>query len=83
MDPSQRRQLRRDFDRQSGSFELALGPVIFAALGFLLDRWLGVLPLFTLLLFAFGAVATVVKLWLGYDREMRKHEEVAPWARPK
>ncbi len=83
MDVSQRRQLRRDFDNQSGSFELALGPVFFAAIGFALDKWLGLLPLFTLVLFAFGAIGTVVKLWLGYDREMKQHEEVAPWARPK
>jgi hypothetical protein len=30
---------------------------------------------------AFGAAGIVVKLWLGYDREMRKHEAELPGAR--
>ena len=81
MDVSQRRELARDLNRQSGSFELAVTPVLFGAGGYLLDRWLGIVPVLTLvlLLVAFGGVAA--KLWLGYDREMKAHEENGPWAR--
>ena len=81
MDVSQRRELARDLNRQSGSFELAVTPVLFGAGGYLLDRWLGIVPVLTLvlLLVAFGGVAA--KLWLSYDREMKAHEENGPWAR--
>ena len=81
MDVSQRRELARDMNRQSGSFELAVTPVLFGAIGYLLDRWLGIVPVFTLilLLVAFGGVAA--KLWLGYDREMASVEAGKPWAR--
>lgn len=80
MDVSQRRELSRDINRQSGSFELALVPVIFGVVGYVIDRWLGVLPVFTLLMLVTGAVGTVIKLWLGYDREMRRHDEEGPWS---
>jgi len=80
LDVSQRRELTRDLNRQSGSFELALVPLIFGGLGFLLDRWLGLLPLFTLLFLLVGAVGVVIKLWVGYDQEMRRHEEEGLWS---
>ena len=81
LDISQRRELSRDLNRQSGSFELALVPVIFGAVGLLVDRWIGLFPAFTLLMLVVGAVGIVVKLWLGYDREMRRYDEEGPWSR--
>ena len=81
MDVSQRRELANDVNRQSGSFELALIPVLFGAIGYGLDRWLGIVPVLTLVLLLTGFVGVGVKLWLGYDREMRVHEENGPWAR--
>ena len=83
MDVSQRRELSRDLNRQSGSFELALVPLVFGGLGLLIDRWLGLLPLFTLLLLVVGAVGVAAKLWLGYDREMQQHEAEGPWSRTR
>ena len=83
MDVSQRRELSRDLNRQSGSFELALVPLVFGGLGFLLDRWLGMLPLFTLVMLVVGAVGVATKLWLGYDREMQRHEAEGPWSRTR
>ncbi|MPY93250.1 MAG: hypothetical protein GEV08_09335 [Acidimicrobiia bacterium] len=80
MDVSQRRELSRDLNRQSGSFELALVPLIFGGLGWLVDRWLGVMPLFTLVLLVVGAIGVVTSLWIGYDRDMRRHEEEGPWS---
>jgi hypothetical protein len=83
LDVSQRRELSRDLNRQSGSFELALVPLVFGGLGLLLDRWLGLMPLFTLLLLVVGAVGVAAKLWLGYDQEMRQHEAEGPWSRTR
>lgn len=81
LDVSQRRELARDLNNQSGSFELAITPVIFGGVGFLLDRWLGILPVLTIALLVLGALGVATKLWLGYDREMKVHEEAGPWAR--
>jgi hypothetical protein len=83
LDVSQRRELSRDLNRQSGSFELALVPLVFGGLGLLLDRWLGLMPLFTLLLLVVGAIGVAAKLWLGYDQEMRQHEAEGPWSRTR
>lgn len=83
MDVSQRRDISREFNRQSGSFELALLPMLFGAIGYGLDRWLGLLPLLTLGLGIFGVIGVFTKLWLGYDREMRQHEQEGPWSKAR
>lgn len=61
-------------DSLARAFELTLTPALFGFVGWLLDRWLGVVPLFTLVfaLFTFGYVAW--KLWGGYETAMRAHE---------
>jgi hypothetical protein len=81
LDVSQRREFANDLNRQSGSFELAITPVLFGAIGFGIDRWLGIVPVLTLVLLVLGALGVGLKLWLGYDREMREHESNGPWAR--
>lgn len=80
MDDSQKREFSRDLNRSSGGFELAFVAAIFGGLGLLLDRWVGTTPLFTLALFLLGVVGTVVKLWLGYDQQMKRLEGEGPWA---
>ncbi len=61
-------------------FELALTPAIFGGLGWLVDRWAGTAPLLlvTFVLLAFAGM--FVRIWIGYDTEMRRHEANAPWA---
>lgn len=81
MDDSQRRQLSRDLNRSSGGFELAFVAAIFGGLGLLLDRWMGTTPVFALVFFLVGIVGTVLKLWLGYDQQMKRLEGEGPWAR--
>ncbi|MGD9753872.1 MAG: AtpZ/AtpI family protein [Acidimicrobiia bacterium] len=81
MDNSQRRELSRDLNRSSGGFELAFVAAIFGGIGLLIDRWLGTVPVFALGLFMLGIVGTVLKLWIGYDQQMRKLEGEGPWAR--
>ena len=81
MDRSQRREISQDLNRSSGGYELAFVAAIFGGLGLLLDRWVGTVPLFTLMFFLLGIVGTVVKLWLGYDQQMKRLEGEGPWAR--
>ena len=54
--------------------ELAATPAILGLAGYGIDRWAGIVPVFTLL-FAFVAIAGVaVKMYYRYDVEMREHE---------
>lgn len=80
MDTSQRR-LTRDLNQSSGGIELAVVALLFALGGLALDRWLGLTPLFTVVSFVLGMTGAVIKLWLGYDRQMRQLEQEGPWAR--
>jgi hypothetical protein len=70
-------------DGLAKAFELVLTPAIFGLGGFALDRWLGLTPLFTVLLtiWALGAVSYMT--WFRYDAEMRQLEEGAVWARSR
>ncbi|MGE3620097.1 MAG: AtpZ/AtpI family protein [Acidimicrobiia bacterium] len=63
-------------------FELVLSIVFMGGLGWLLDRWLGTDPFLTIGLAVLGVAGVTAKLWIGYDREMRAHDEGQPWARP-
>jgi hypothetical protein len=65
----------RPDDNIGRGIELALVVVVFLGLGYLLDRWLGTKPIFMIALFLFAVAGEMVKLWLGYDEKMRKHEE--------
>lgn len=83
MDLRARQQTNRGFgDAMSRSFELALVPAIFGGLGWLLDRALGTSPTMTIILAVFGVVGTVIKFWIGYDLEMKRHEAAGIWNRP-
>jgi F0F1-type ATP synthase assembly protein I len=59
----------------SRAFELGLTPAIFGLLGFGLDRLLGTTPWFTILMAVLGLVGVFLRMWYGYDAEMRAHEE--------
>ncbi len=50
----------------AAAFELVMTPAIFGFLGYLLDRVLGVVPLFTLVLSLAVVVYELWKLWSGY-----------------
>lgn len=57
------------------AFEIAVTPVLFGLGGWLLDGWWDTSPVFTVALAAWAVVGVFVKLWFGYDHEMRQHEE--------
>lgn len=54
--------------------ELALLPGIFGALGWFIDRQLDTTPVFLIALLVFAFAGMFARAWLGYDKEMRRHE---------
>jgi F0F1-type ATP synthase assembly protein I len=79
MDVSQGRELTNGMHRSTGSFELVLGPLLMAVIGFFLDRWLGTGPWLTIALAVLGLAGVCVNLYYGYRNEMDEHEANAPW----
>jgi len=78
----ERREMYTGFgDGLARAFELAVTPVVFGALGYGLDRWLGLAPVLTIVLFLFGVAGTSYMAWFRYEAEMRRVERDAPWAR--
>jgi F0F1-type ATP synthase assembly protein I len=79
---SRNRDLYNGFgDGLARAFELALTPALFGGLGWLLDHWLGLAPLLTIVLFLFGVAGTSYMAWFRYEAEMRRVEADKPWAR--
>jgi hypothetical protein len=79
-----KQQLNRGYsDGLARGFELVVAPLVMGAIGWLLDSWLGTEPFLAIGLGVFGVAGVFVKLWTGYDREMRVVEAGKPWARPE
>lgn len=73
-----RQDLNRGFSEAFGrGIDLALTPVVFGAIGWLIDRVAGTSPVFTILVATIGVVGTVVKMKLGYDRDMAAFDDTA------
>jgi hypothetical protein len=68
-------------DESARGIELAVTPVVFGGLGWLVDGWLGTGPWLAIAFAAFALVGTVAKLWFSYDAEMRELESTSRWAR--
>ena len=72
-----RRELNRGFaDAFTASVEMALTPALFGGIGFAIDHWLGIFPLFTLTLGLFALVGMFVRAWYSYDAQMRHEEQL-------
>ena len=69
-------------DTLAVAVELAVTPVVFGLIGYGLDRWLGVVPLLTVVLVVFAIAGLSVRMWFDYDARMKVHEAEGPWARP-
>ena len=66
-----RQDLNRGFSDAVGrGVDLALTPVVFGFLGWIIDQVAGTSPLFTLLVGALGVGGTALKIKLGYDKQM-------------
>ncbi|QXC63168.1 AtpZ/AtpI family protein [Aquihabitans sp. G128] len=61
--------------------ELALTLLVMVGLGYGVDHLAGTAPLFTILFSVLGFAGISVKLYVGYDLEMRRHEDGAIWNR--
>lgn len=66
-------------DAWTHAIELVLTPFVAGALGYLLDRAVGTVPLFTIVTVVMAVVASFVKMYLGYEAKMRAHDAKAPW----
>ena len=62
------------------AFELALTPAIIGGFGYLLDRWLGLLPVLTIVFFLIAMAGLIARTWYDYDARMKEHEASGPWA---
>lgn len=81
MDQRDKRDLYNGFgDGLARAFELAVTPAVFGAMGYGLDRWLGLTPVLTVVFLVVALVGMFVRMWYGYDTEMRAHEAAGPWA---
>jgi F0F1-type ATP synthase assembly protein I len=70
-----RQDLNRCFSDALGrGIDLALTPVVFGLVGWLIDRVAGTSPWFTIGVAAVGVVGTAVKIKLGYDKEMSAYD---------
>jgi F0F1-type ATP synthase assembly protein I len=78
---SQRRELTQSMNRSHGSFELVVSPLLFALIGYGLDRWIGTTPWITVIFAIIGLAGAVVKIYYSYEVEMRQHEAEGPWAK--
>jgi F0F1-type ATP synthase assembly protein I len=69
-----KQDLNRGFSDALGrGIDLALTPVVFGLVGWLIDRVAGTSPVFTIVVATIGVVGTAVKIKLGYDKEMAEH----------
>ncbi|WP_426571733.1 AtpZ/AtpI family protein [Aquihabitans sp. McL0605] len=68
-------------DAMGRGLELAVTLVFMVGIGRLVDLLFGTYPLFTIVFSVLGFAGITVKLFLGYDLEMKKHEEGAIWNR--
>jgi hypothetical protein len=82
VDQNDKRDLYNGFgDGLARAFEYAVTPAIFGFLGWLLDRAVGTLPLFTIVLALLCVVGMFLKTWYTYDAMMRAHDAESPWGR--
>ncbi|MCB1003380.1 MAG: AtpZ/AtpI family protein [Acidimicrobiales bacterium] len=76
MDHSERRELNNGFSLALGNaVELVLTPLVFAAAGHLVDRWLGIGPFFAIGLGAFTLGYVAWRMYADYSRAMQAEED--------
>lgn len=75
-----RRELYQGFGNTlSRALELVVAPFVFAALGFLVDRWLGTSPLLTIAFGVVGVVGGSLRIYYAYLQSMKAHDQGKPW----
>lgn len=61
-------------DTLGRGMDVALTLLVFLGIGWALDAWLGIFPLFTISLVVFAAVGTFIRLKYVYDATMERLE---------
>lgn len=69
-------------DGLARGMELVLTPTLLGVIGFVADRWLGIVPVLTIVFAVFGMVGMGVRSFYRYDAQMKSAEAAGPWARP-
>lgn len=72
-------EVTRSLNRSHGSFELAFAPLLLALGGLWLDRTLGTVPVFTLVLAFVGIAGTFAKLYYSYRHSMAELDADSAW----
>ena len=73
--------LYRSFgDGYTRAFELAVTPTVFGFMGYGLDRWLGIVPVLTLIFALVAFLTLLYRTWYAYVEKMRVLESAGPWA---
>ena len=62
------------------AFELAVTPVLFGLLGYLVDRWAGTVPVFTTIFALVCVIGMLLRTWYGYVYKMETLEKAGSWA---
>lgn len=79
-DLSDKRAMNKGFgDGMSRAFEFVATPLVFGGLGHLLDRAFGTGPTLLVGFALFAVIGMFLRLWYGYDAEMRGHEAAGSW----
>jgi hypothetical protein len=61
-------------DTLGRGMDLALTVLVFLVIGYVIDRWLGLFPVFTIALVVLAAVGAGVRMKYVYDATMERHE---------
>lgn len=61
-------------DSLGRGMDVALTVLVFLGLGWLIDRWLGLFPVFTITLVLFSAIGSFVRMKYVYDAKMEQLE---------
>ena len=79
---AERRSLNNAFgEALAYAFEFAATAVLFAGLGWLLDRGLGTEPFLMVALAAFGFTGVCLRTVYRYKEKVEREEEGKPWTR--
>ncbi len=62
-------------DSLGRGMDIALTLLVFLGLGALIDRWLGIFPVFTILLVVIASLGTFLRLKYTYDATMERLED--------
>jgi F0F1-type ATP synthase assembly protein I len=67
-------------DGLSKAFELAVMPILFGGIGYLIDGKTHTRPLFTALLAILCVIGLFVRMWASYKTSMDRHDADGAWS---